>query len=272
MKKTVLRIISICLLCCLLIGSAGADWKQSNGRWWYDYGHGDYARNEWLKDRGNKYYFDGNGWMVTGWYQIKNKWYHFAPTGAMQTGWIQDGKTWFWLNKKGVMKTGWGSISGSRYFFGADGAMRTDWQQIDGYWYYFGNDGKMRKGWQKIGKDWYYFYTSGIMATNTVIDGYQIGPDGRMGDKVKSVLTVDRTSLYMDEFDTEYLTFTFTASGRLTYYIEDSGIVQCTWGDWYNNGRNIQLRVYGMNPGTTRIRVTNSYNSDEVVINVTVYP
>ena len=32
--------------------------------------------------------------------------------------------------------------------------------------------------WLKISGKWYYFYANGIMASNTIIDGYVIGTDG----------------------------------------------------------------------------------------------
>ena len=52
--------------------------------------------------------------------------------------------------------------------------------------YYVGSDGARRTGWQKISGNWYYFYTEddpdgnkcGVMATNTVIDGWNISASG----------------------------------------------------------------------------------------------
>lgn len=33
-------------------------------------------------------------------------------------------------------------------------------------------------GWREIGGKWYYFDEYGVMAVNTKVDGYEIGPDG----------------------------------------------------------------------------------------------
>ena len=51
----------------------------------------------------------------------------------------------------------------------------------DGWRYFDKNTGKALSGWQKIDGAWYYFMPgSCVMQTNTVIDGYVIGADGKM--------------------------------------------------------------------------------------------
>ena len=189
MKKHLLRILSLVLLCSLLLtGAAQAEWKKSNGRWWYSYGDGKYAQNQWLKDGGNWYYFDANGWMVT--------------------------------------------------------------------------------GWKQIGSDWYYFYSNGVMATNTVIDGYTIGADGKM--KENKTLKIDRSELTMKPGDSDELVITFVASGTLYYHIADTTVATCSFGDWYNSNKNIKLKVSAVGGGSTTIRITNSANSEELTVKVTV--
>lgn len=61
----------------------------------------------------------------------------------------------------------------------ADGTIATGWTCIENQWYYFDSTGEMKTGWFKdsSGK-WYYLMESGVMAKNTVIDGYKIGLDG----------------------------------------------------------------------------------------------
>ena len=56
--------------------------------------------------------------------------------------------------------------------------MTTGWQQIDGQWYYMDQAGVMQRGWFKDNDKWYFLLPNGAMATNTVIDGRQIGADG----------------------------------------------------------------------------------------------
>lgn len=58
----------------------------------------------------------------------------------------------------------------------SDGTMATGWRSIAGSWYYFDDSGVMKANcWMGD----YYFLSNGAMATNTVIDGYRIGPDGK---------------------------------------------------------------------------------------------
>lgn len=99
---------------------------------------------------------DSDGTMATGWREIDGQWYFFNNSGAMQASWYDDGSSWYWFGSDGVMATGWRSIAGSWYCFGASGVMKANCWMGD-----------------------YYFLPNGAMATNTVIDGYRIGPDGK---------------------------------------------------------------------------------------------
>ena len=77
---------------------AQAGWVQSGSRWWYRHADGSYTRNNWEMINGSWYYFDGAGWMVTGWLKLGNNWYYLNPgNGAMVTGWLQLGSTWYYL-------------------------------------------------------------------------------------------------------------------------------------------------------------------------------
>ena len=75
------------------------------------------------------------------------------------------------------METGWIDLAGKKYYLDAGGAMVTDWQKIDG--------------------KWYYFNTKGLMAANTTIQGFKLGPDGAwvqinyvaLGDSLASGMT-----------------------------------------------------------------------------------
>ena len=58
-------------------------WVKSENRWWYQNDDGTYPALDWLTDNGKKYYFDEEGWMVTGWQKIGGEWYYLASSGAM---------------------------------------------------------------------------------------------------------------------------------------------------------------------------------------------
>ena len=74
------------------------------------------------------------------------------------------------------MVTDWKQSAGSWYYLGGSGAMVTGWLNENDLWYYFDDSGVMKANcWMGD----YYFLSNGAMATNTVIDGYRIGPDGK---------------------------------------------------------------------------------------------
>lgn len=121
-------------------------------------------KNQWVMENGVWKYHDSTGESMKNiWFNDKNtgKEYYFYADGAMATGWI--------------------SYNGQWYYMGQDGAKRTGWTQIGGNWYYLDSLGAMKTGWFKdYNGKWYYLYNTGIMAQNTVIDGYSIGADGSM--------------------------------------------------------------------------------------------
>lgn len=99
--------------------------------------------------------------MVTGTDKIGNTTYVFSDTGEMETGWVNVNNNW--------------------YYFNTDRSVATGWINLDGAWYYLNDNGSMATGWvTSNGSDYYYLDpTSGKMLTDTTIDGYKIGADGK---------------------------------------------------------------------------------------------
>ena len=86
----------------------------------------------------------------------------------LSKGWIEDAKAknWYFMNEKGIMETGW-------------------LKDKDDKWYYLntrsdGSKGSMKIGWNKINNEWYYLQNDGVLAVNTIIDGYLVGSDGKL--------------------------------------------------------------------------------------------
>ena len=87
--------------------------------------HGTLVKNQWLVIGGRWYAFDGEGFMVTGWFLSEGSWYYLNPDdGAMLANqWIEvDGKSYY-LCETGVMAT-------SCYILGDGGRMW--WVDADG--------------------------------------------------------------------------------------------------------------------------------------------
>ena len=146
-------------------------WTQSGGTWRYLNSSGKMVTG-WVKDGGIWYYLKTNGVMATGWLQTGSTWYYLRSNGAMGTGWIKDGATWYYLNSSGDMAKGWIKDGGT--------------------WYYLNPNGAMKVGWTQTGGTWYYLYSSGGMALNVEIDGYNLGSDGAMENKISLNKYADR--------------------------------------------------------------------------------
>ena len=180
-------------------------WVKSGNRWWYSHADGSYTTNDWEVINGRLYYFDGSGWMVTGWLKRPSGWYYLTGSGAMATGWVQVGSTWYYMNESGVMQAdtwigdnyvdgsgawipgkvktqaGWVK-SGNRWWYRhADGGYTTNgWEMINGTWYYFDGSGWMVTGWKQVNGSWYYMDASGAMVKNAWVGDYYLGADGAM--------------------------------------------------------------------------------------------
>ena len=103
--------------------------------WWYQYDNKTYPKNGWAKLKYNGkeewYFFDQNGYMVTGWVQWNGKWYYMSTAS--------DGTN-------GIMLTGWQNISGKRYYFSeaADSTIGIMMTNIRIQEFYLGEDGIAR--------------------------------------------------------------------------------------------------------------------------------
>ena len=198
---------------------AQAGWIQSGSRWWYRHADGSYTRNNWEMINGSWYYFDGAGWMVTGWLKLGNNWYYLNPgNGAMVTGWLQLGSTWYYMNGSGAMETDtwignsyvdangvWDQsktkaqaywvLNGDRWMLvQEDGTYaKKCWKTVGGKEYYLDENGYMVTGWLKQGSTWYYLKPTAKNSAEKVgekaynywvgtagIGGYYIDKYGRM--------------------------------------------------------------------------------------------
>lgn len=74
----------------------------------YHDAEGNYAQNEWQTISNKKYFFDGNGYKVT--------------------GWLEDAGNTYYMDKDGVMVTGTVTIEGKSYTFDANGVLQPEKQ------------------------------------------------------------------------------------------------------------------------------------------------
>ncbi len=80
-------------------------WKKDNRGWWYVKRDNSYAKSELLNIDSKEYWFDGEGYMVTGWLQDKSgDWFYFDNDGGMRkSAWLEYKSAWYYLSSSGVM-------------------------------------------------------------------------------------------------------------------------------------------------------------------------
>ena len=145
--------------------------KPIRSQWYYDdnykaffYFNGrGYMKTGWVTLDGNTYYLGNDGRMQSGWVEYEDDWYYLDHNGVMRTGWIKDKGDWYYLNQDGSMKTGWLLNNGNWYYLSKNGKMKTKWLLEDKEWYYLSKDGSMKLGWLKYNDEWYYLNSDGTM-------------------------------------------------------------------------------------------------------------
>ena len=174
-----------------------------------------FSSDRWIWFEGKRYYFDDDGYALTGVQTIDGKLFLFHESGndlgSAVMGWHtwSDGKRSYFSEKYGgAAAKGWWTIDGARYYFAP--STRKAYRYgcwVSGKYYYFGEDGAVQSGWhtwsdgkrsyfsEKYGgaaaKGWwtidgarYYFAPSTRRAvTGTVtINGvpYQFAADGKL--------------------------------------------------------------------------------------------
>lgn len=100
----------------------------------------------------------------------------------------------------------------------------------------------------------------------TVITARVSGRRLRCRVTVKSVMDVSRTAIRIQNEGNSIVTF--RKKGTVSYYISNSNVISCRWGEWSRN--NIPLYITGKKTGTAYITISNSYNNQKKRIRVTV--
>ncbi len=169
-------ILTVSILVLLMVEFTLAGWTKENGRYrYFNDSTGQNVVNNWLQTGNGFYYFDQNGYNVTGWYLINGKYYYFDQDGLMKTGFQEiDNKKYFLDTNTGQMVTGWiqtyddGVVD--YYYFDENGEQVSGWQKINNEWYYFYNGKCLVGTFAKINDVWFHFNAGGIMDTGWVTE------------------------------------------------------------------------------------------------------
>jgi len=209
------------------------EWVLSGNRWWYRHADGSYTSSNWELINGNWYYFDSEGWMVTGWQWIGDKCYYLTASGAMAADtWIGE----YYVDASGAWipeatRDQW-ILSGSRWWYRhADGSYTTSgWEEIDGQKYYFDSAGWMVTGWQWVEDKCYYLTSSGALATDTWIDGYYVDESGVwISEAVRDEWILSGNRWWYRHADGSYTTSDWELINGKWYYFDGAGWMVTGW-------------------------------------------
>lgn len=146
-------------------------WVYQNGKWWWRYQAGGWPSSCFLTIGGAEYYFDSEGYAVTGWRCLSDGWHFFSGSNAHLKGWVATGGHWYYLDEaSGTMKTGWVLINGSWYYLDGSGAMQTGWLLLGNTWYWLEPSGSMATGFKFVNDALYHFSESGSMNSGWFIN------------------------------------------------------------------------------------------------------
>lgn len=144
--------------------------------------------DQWLKnsfytdEKGNIYYFNENGYAVTGRRTIDDNIYIFGEDYKLLSGFCEVGKDLYYMTEKGAEKNKWVSVSDTEvYYFGEDGKAAEGFIDIEGVTFCF-KDHKMLRGWQTIDGKKYFFYKGSMCRGLASIEDslYIFNADGQL--------------------------------------------------------------------------------------------
>ena len=174
-------------------------WKNIKGSWYYFTWNGKMYSDITATIDGKRYEFGSDGSCVNpypnykGWRQEESefgdkRWYYYDSNGYVLTGWQKIGNYWYYfdediaaMHQDGIY-TFWDDDTYTEYYFDKDGRMQTGWiAYSDNSWLYANSDGTLvLNGWKNINGNWYYFNYGFMMTYGYFIGdlGYDFGTDG----------------------------------------------------------------------------------------------
>ncbi|WP_233610649.1 MULTISPECIES: glycoside hydrolase family 70 protein [unclassified Leuconostoc] len=171
------------------------------------------AKNTFIQDNDNWYYFDNDGYMVVGGQEINGKKYYFLPNGVeLQDAYLSDGTNVYYYSSTGRQIT-------NQYY-----------RDSDNKWHYFFSDGHMAIGLTTITADngtanQQYFDVNGVQLKGVAVkdtDGNVRYFDGNTGNLVVSNWgkSADGSWLYLNDKG-RAVTGQQNINGQNVYFNED---------------------------------------------------
>lgn len=251
-------------------------WVQnSSGNWEY-YDHAGYPLTyTWLKDKGEWYFFDENGEMLSNsfghygnyyfysngamasnrWIEVDNMWYYALSSGQLViSDWHKVGNKWYYFDYDGEMQT---SRIIDNYYVDASGAMISNkWEKYGDGWVYATNNGQLLTNtWKKSGNDWYYFdywgstYQDRVVLINNVL--YAFDKNSKMVPIKPGWIKFDESWYYFDK-NGKPVEYQWLKSGNDWYYIDRDG--RAFTDTIYSNTENAKNDFYAFDKSAKMVK------------------
>lgn len=181
----------------------------------------------WVSYNDTRYYLDGAGNLVRGWFTDPAGTYFLSPAdGSIARGQCNVDGADYYFTADGVKTTGWVFLNDLKYFYdpAAGGVMKREWlsDEKGNYYYFDPKDGHMLTGGQVIDKAEYLFNADGIRQHGWVRleDGsYYYDPaDGVM---VKGWFDAENKTYYAD--DKGHIVTGVYEINKMSYYFDETG-------------------------------------------------
>ncbi|MDE5908156.1 MAG: hypothetical protein K2H52_05370 [Lachnospiraceae bacterium] len=185
----------------------------------------------WIAHNDTKYYLDGAGNLVRGWFTDASGTYYLSPQdGSIARGQCRIDGADHYFTADGIKTSGWVVLNDLKYFYDPanNGTMKREWLSDEkGNFYYFdANDGHMLTGAQVIGGKNYLFSPEGIRVTgmNAREDGcYYYDP--ATGEMVTGWFAASDKTYYADEAG-HIVTGIYEIDGQAYYFDETGALVR----------------------------------------------
>lgn len=188
------------------------------------------------------YYFLRNGLAYTSGYKAValdgiTHYFFFGADGKAFTDGLKEvsfgeQNYFYFFQKNGkALTASWLTLNGVNYYFQPDGrAAQNTFVTIDGSRYYFDDTcNPVTGGWFCLNDTYYYADDAGVLATNTVVDGYKLDADGKAPTKHRIIQYVmELTTASMTEQEKIDALYDWLTEND-TYYISSYEHIQPDW-------------------------------------------
>lgn len=206
-------------------------WVQDSNGYRYKLGNGTYLKSCFREIGEDTYYFDKEGYRVTGIQKIDGNKYYFTKDGKLvKYEWIESGGKQYFASKSGTLRTGFATIAGSRYYFNQEGELQklTGLQTIDGKRYYFNNDSTICVSqWLEFNGSRHFADESGAFCTGVALaDGksYYFNEKGEM-QKLVGFQAINGSRYHFND-DSSVSVYQWIESGGKKYFASKSGTLR----------------------------------------------